>query len=158
MEWLNSVITLSNYLCHLKSMLTWNPFQEGSIWLKKIVILLILKNTKSIFLEVFLVLMMNLGNQLFFVNEKMQTIFKFMLSKYFNDIVDQDGIKNDGVNELIPNLDSKIKHVFHCRNLQLYLLLRLELIVVQRNLRLILWIWDGWYLLRFLWRHVFAWF
>ena len=118
-------------------MLTWNPFQEGSIWLKKIVILLILKNIKSIFLEVFLVLM-NLGNQLFFVDEKIQTIFKFMLSKYFNDIVDQDGIKNDGVNELIPNLGSISKHVFHCRNLQLYLLLRLELIVVQRNLRLIL--------------------
>lgn len=93
-------------------MLTWNPFQEGSIWLKKIVILLILKNIKSIFLEVFLVLMMNLGNQLFFVDEKMQTIFKFMLSKYFNDVVDQDGIKNDGVNKLIPNLGSNSKHVF----------------------------------------------
>lgn len=35
-----------------------------------------------------------------------------MLSKYFNDVVDQDGIKNDGVNKLIPNLGSNSKHVF----------------------------------------------
>ena len=44
-----------------------------------------------------------------------------MLSKYCLSITNKYGIKNGGVNKLVPNLGSKRKHVVHYRNLQLYL-------------------------------------
>ena len=68
------------------------------------------------------------------VTEKLE-IDHGMLSRYCNDIVYQCGMKVDSVNKLIPHLDSKSKYVLHYRNLHLYLLLGMKLIVVQRNLR-----------------------
>ena len=50
-----------------------------------------------------------------------------MLSKYCKEIADEYNIKVGDVTKLIPNLKNKTKYVLHCRNLQLYLFLRVKL-------------------------------
>ena len=50
-----------------------------------------------------------------------------MLSKYCSDIADKYSIKVSGVNELVPNLGNKSRYIFHYRNFQLYLQLRMKL-------------------------------
>ena len=50
-----------------------------------------------------------------------------MLSKYCKEIADEYDIKVGDVTKLIPNLKNKTKYVLHCRNLQLYLFLRVKL-------------------------------
>ena len=52
-----------------------------------------------------------------------------MLSKYCIDIADKYGIKVGGVNKLVPNLGEKGRYILHYRNLQLYLSLRMKLVV-----------------------------
>ena len=58
-----------------------------------------------------------------------------MLSKYYNNIANKYDIKIGGVDKLIPNLGNKSKYIFHYRNLQLYLPLRIKLIKVHRILK-----------------------
>ena len=55
-----------------------------------------------------------------------------MLSKYFSNIADQNGIDIGGVKKLVQNLSSKGKYVLHYRNLQLYLSSLMKLITVHR--------------------------
>ena len=57
-----------------------------------------------------------------------------MLSNYFSNITNEYGIKNGGVNKLVPNLGNKSKYVAHYRSLQLYLLLGMKLTKVHRIL------------------------
>ena len=57
-----------------------------------------------------------------------------MLSKYCLSITNKYGIKNGGVNILVPNLGSKCKHVVHYRNLELHLSLGVKFSKVHRIL------------------------
>ena len=66
--------------------------------------------------------------------EKLE-ISQNMLSKYCLNIANEYGIKIDGVNKLVPNLDSKNKCVAHYKNLQLYLSLRMKLTKIHRILK-----------------------
>ena len=50
-------------------------------------------------------------------------------------IADEYDIKAGDVKILIPNLDNKTKYVFHYRNFQLYLSLRIKLIKIHRLLK-----------------------
>ena len=59
-----------------------------------------------------------------------------MLSKYCKEIADKFKIKVGDVKKLIPNLSNKTKYVFHYRNLQLYLSLRMNLMKIHRVLKL----------------------
>ena len=58
-----------------------------------------------------------------------------MFSKYCSNSASKYGIKIDGVNKLVPNLDIKSKYVVHYKNLQLYLSLRMKLTKFHRILR-----------------------
>ena len=58
-----------------------------------------------------------------------------ILSRYCSDISNQYGIKVGDVNKLVSNLDNNSNYVLHYRNLQLYLLLGMNLIVVHRILK-----------------------
>ena len=58
-----------------------------------------------------------------------------MLSTYFSFIANKYGIKNGGINKLVPNLDIKSKYVLRYRNLQFYLLLGMKLVSVHRVLK-----------------------
>ena len=58
-----------------------------------------------------------------------------MLSKYCKIIADKNRIKVGDVKKVIPNLGNKTKYVFHYRNLQLYLSLRMKLAKIHRVLR-----------------------
>ena len=58
-----------------------------------------------------------------------------MLSKYCKEIADKYKIKVGDVKKLIPNLGNKTKYVLHCRNLQLYLSLRMKLTKIHRFLK-----------------------
>ena len=49
-----------------------------------------------------------------------------------SDIANKYGIKIGGVNELVPNLRDKKKHVIHYRNLTLYLSLGVKLSKIHR--------------------------
>ena len=57
-----------------------------------------------------------------------------MLSKYCSDIADKYSIKVSGVNELVPNLGNKSRYIFHYRNFQLYLQLRMKLVGIYKTL------------------------
>ena len=59
-----------------------------------------------------------------------------MLSKYCKEIADKFKIKVGDVKKLIPNLSNKTKYVFHYRNLQLNLSLRMNLMKIHRVLKL----------------------
>ena len=58
-----------------------------------------------------------------------------MLSRYCSNIADQYSIKVGGANKLVPILGNKSKYVFHYRNRQLYLSLRMKFIGVHRLLK-----------------------
>ena len=58
-----------------------------------------------------------------------------MLWKYCTDIIQKHGIKVGGVNKLIKNIGNKSKYVVHCRNLHLYLSLRMKLSKVHKVLK-----------------------
>ena len=58
-----------------------------------------------------------------------------MLWKYCTDIIQKHGIKVGGVNKLITNIGNKSKYVVHCRNLHLYLSLRMKLSKVHKVLK-----------------------
>ena len=58
-----------------------------------------------------------------------------MLWKYCTDIIQKHGIKVGGVNKLIKNIGNKSKYVVHCRNLHLYLSLRMKLSKVHKALK-----------------------
>ena len=58
-----------------------------------------------------------------------------MLSKYCSNIVNEYGIKIDAANKLASTLGNKSKTVFHYRNIQLYLPLRIKLTKVHRILK-----------------------
>ena len=58
-----------------------------------------------------------------------------MLSKYCKEIADKYNIKVGDVKKLIPNLGNKTKYVLHCRNLQLYLSLRMKLTKIHKVLK-----------------------
>ena len=59
-----------------------------------------------------------------------------MLSKYCKEIADKYEINVGGVKKLIPNLGNKTKYVLHCKNLQLYLSLKMKLTKIDRELKL----------------------
>ena len=65
--------------------------------------------------------------------EKIEVSYE-MLSKYCKDIVDRYGIKVGGVKKLIPNLNNKIRHVDHYKNLKYYLSSGMKLVRVYRIL------------------------
>ena len=54
---------------------------------------------------------------------------------YCSSIANKNDIKIAGVNKLFPNLGKKSKYALHCRNVQLYLSLVVELTKVQRVLK-----------------------
>ena len=58
-----------------------------------------------------------------------------MLWKYCTDIIQKHGVKVGGVNKLIKNIGNKSKYVVHCRNLHLYLSLRMKLSKVHKVLK-----------------------
>ena len=58
-----------------------------------------------------------------------------MLSDYFFNIANENGIKIAGVTKLVPNLGYKIKYIVHYINLQLYLSLGMKLTKVHRILK-----------------------
>ena len=58
-----------------------------------------------------------------------------MLSNYCSSIANKYSMKNGGVNKLVPNLENKSKYDLHRRNLQLCLLLRMKLVIVQKILK-----------------------
>ena len=76
----------------------------------------------------------DLHNDYPFCPEKIE-ISLDMLSRHFNDIANKYGIKVGGVKKLIPNLSSKVKYIFHYRNLQYYLSLGIKLIKVNKILK-----------------------
>ena len=55
-----------------------------------------------------------------------------ILPKYCSSIANKYGMKNAGVNKLVPNLDNKSKHILHYNNLRLYLSLGMKLVTVHR--------------------------
>ena len=58
-----------------------------------------------------------------------------MLSNYCSNVANDYGIKIDSVNKSVPNLSNKNKYVFHYKNLQRYLSLRMKLVIVHRILK-----------------------
>ena len=54
-----------------------------------------------------------------------------MLSKYCKDLVDRYDIKVGGVKKLIPNLNDRVKYVFHYKNLEYYLSLGMKLVKIH---------------------------
>ena len=58
-----------------------------------------------------------------------------MLSDYSKKFADEYGIKVGGVKKLIENLSNKTSFVVHCRNLQMYLSLRMKLTKIHKVLK-----------------------
>ena len=58
-----------------------------------------------------------------------------MLSNYCSNVANDYGIKIDSVNKSVPNLSNKNKYVFHYKNLQRHLSLRMKLVIVHRILK-----------------------
>ena len=75
----------------------------------------------------------DLHNDYLLCPEKVEVKYE-ILSKYCKDIVDRYNIKVGGVRKLIPNLNNRIRHVVHYRNLIYYLPLGMKLIEVHRIL------------------------
>ena len=65
--------------------------------------------------------------------EKVEVKYE-MLSKYCEDIFDRYNIKVGGVKKLIPNLNDKVKHILHYKNLIYHLSLGMKLIKIHRIL------------------------
>ena len=59
-----------------------------------------------------------------------------MLSNHCSNIASEYGIRNGGVNKLVPNLGNKSKYVLHYKNLQFYLSLGIKLVKVHEILKL----------------------
>ena len=59
-----------------------------------------------------------------------------MLSNHCSNITSEYGIRNGGVNKLVPNLGNKSKYVLHYKNLQFYLSLGIKLVKVHEILKL----------------------
>ena len=57
-----------------------------------------------------------------------------MLSSYCSGIAKDYGIKVGEVNKLIPNLKDKSNYIIHCRNLQMYKFLGIEVVKIHRVL------------------------